>query len=153
MYRGRLWTMRQFAGFGTARDTNRALSILLAEEQDRALDGLTCRLSWVTTQTIRGPRGKWGAREYAVSSLVDMRRLFEEILWIGYDIDDRHCTASIMFAMYLAVAEERGNLLGPPRSTIPERPMLKEFIAQKEWICPPRTVHANRCRHDRIRGA
>jgi methylmalonyl-CoA mutase N-terminal domain/subunit len=137
MYRGRLWTMRQFAGFGTARDTNERFRFLLTQGQT----GLSTAFDMPTLMGYDAdhPRaqGEVGREGVAVSSLVDMRRLFEEIPLDRVTTSMTvNCTASIMFAMYLAVAEERGVSWDRLGGTI-QNDMLKEFIAQKEWICPP----------------
>jgi len=137
MYRGQLWTMRQFAGFGTARDTNERFRFLLAQGQT----GLSTAFDMPTLMGYDAdhPRaqGEVGREGVAVSSLVDMRRLFEEIPLDRVTTSMTvNCTASIMFAMYLAVAEERGISWDRLGGTI-QNDMLKEFIAQKEWICPP----------------
>ena len=137
MYRGRLWTMRQFAGFGTARDTNERFRFLLTQGQT----GLSTAFDMPTLMGYDAdhPRaqGEVGREGVAVSSLVDMRRLFEEIPLDRVTTSMTvNCTASIMFAMYLAVAEERGISWDRLGGTI-QNDMLKEFIAQKEWICPP----------------
>ena len=137
MYRGRLWTMRQFAGFGSAEDTNERFRFLLAQGQD----GLSTAFDMPTLMGYDAdhPRafGEVGREGVAVSCLVDMDRLFD-----GIPLDrvttsmTVNCTASVIFAMYLAVAERRGIPWAQLGGTI-QNDMLKEFIAQKEWICPP----------------
>jgi methylmalonyl-CoA mutase N-terminal domain/subunit len=139
MYRGRPWTMRQFAGFGSAEDTNARFRFLLAQGQH----GLSTAFDMPTLMGYDAdhPRaqGEVGREGVAVSSLDDMRRLFE-----GIPLDQVttsmtvNCTASVIFAMYLALAEERGIPWERLGGTI-QNDMLKEFIAQKEWICPPRS--------------
>jgi methylmalonyl-CoA mutase, N-terminal domain len=137
MYRGRLWTMRQFAGFGTAEDTNERFHFLLKQGQT----GLSTAFDMPTLMGYDAdhPRalGEVGREGVAVSSLVDMRALFD-----GIRLDQVttsmtvNCTASALLAMYLAVAEEQGVPWTAVGGTI-QNDMLKEFIAQKEWICPP----------------
>ena len=137
MYRGRLWTMRQFAGFGSAQDTNERFRFLLAQGQT----GLSTAFDMPTLMGYDADhpraRGEVGREGVAVSSLDDMQCLFD-----GIPLDQVttsmtiNCTASIMFAMYLAVAEQRGIPWDRVGGTI-QNDMLKEFIAQKEWICPP----------------
>jgi methylmalonyl-CoA mutase N-terminal domain/subunit len=137
MYRGRRWTMRQFAGFGSAEDTNARFRFLLAQGQH----GLSTAFDMPTLMGYDADhpraRGEVGREGVAVSSLDDMRRLFD-----GIPLDQVttsmtvNCTASVVFAMYLALAEERGIPWERLGGTI-QNDMLKEFIAQKEWICPP----------------
>ncbi len=137
MYRGRLWTMRQFAGFGSAEDTNERFRFLLTQGQD----GLSTAFDMPTLMGYDAdhPRalGEVGREGVAVSTLADMERLFA-----GIPLDrvstsmTVNCTASIVFAMYLAMAERRGIPWDRLGGTI-QNDMLKEFIAQKEWICPP----------------
>src|SRR5437773_1734575 len=137
MYRGRLWTMRQFAGFGTAEDTNERFRFLLAQGQT----GLSTAFDLPTLMGYDADhpraRGEVGREGVAVSSLVDMRALFH-----GIRLDQVttsmtvNCSASAVLAMYLAVAEEQGTPWTALGGTI-QNDMLKEFIAQKEWICPP----------------
>jgi methylmalonyl-CoA mutase N-terminal domain/subunit len=137
MYRGRLWTMRQFAGFGTAEDTNARFQFLLRQGQT----GLSTAFDMPTLMGYDAdhPRalGEVGREGVAVSSLVDARALFA-----GIDLGQVttsmtvNCTASVLLAMYLAVAEEKGVPWTALGGTI-QNDMLKEFIAQKEWICPP----------------
>jgi methylmalonyl-CoA mutase, N-terminal domain len=137
MYRGRLWTMRQFAGFGTAEDTNARFHFLLAQGQT----GLSTAFDMPTLMGYDAdhPRalGEVGREGVAVSSLDDVRALFK-----GIHLDrvttsmTVNCTASVLLAMYLAVAEEQGVPWTALGGTI-QNDILKEFIAQKEWICPP----------------
>ena len=137
MYRGRLWTMRQFAGFGTAEDTNERFRFLLAQGQT----GLSTAFDMPTLMGYDADhpraRGEVGREGVAVSSLVDVRALFH-----GIRLDQVttsmtvNCSASAVLAMYLAVAEEQGTPWTALGGTI-QNDMLKEFIAQKEWICPP----------------
>jgi methylmalonyl-CoA mutase N-terminal domain/subunit len=137
MYRGRLWTMRQFAGFGTAEDTNARFRFLLAQGQT----GLSTAFDMPTLMGYDADhpraRGEVGREGVAVSSLLDMRALFRDIRLDQVTTSMTvNCTASILLAMYLAVAEEQGVPWTALGGTI-QNDMLKEFIAQKEWICPP----------------
>ena len=137
MYRGRLWTMRQFAGFGSAEDTNGRFQFLLGEGQT----GLSTAFDMPTLMGYDAdhPRalGEVGREGVAVSSLVDMRALFHGIRLDRVTTSMTvNCTASVLLAMYLAVAEEQGVPWTEVGGTI-QNDMLKEFIAQKEWICPP----------------
>jgi methylmalonyl-CoA mutase N-terminal domain/subunit len=137
MYRGKLWTMRQFAGYGTAEDTNKRFRFLLAQGQT----GLSTAFDMPTLMGYDAdhPRalGEVGREGAAVSSLADMEALFA-----GIPLDrvstsmTVNCTASILLAMYFAVAERQGVPLDQLGGTI-QNDMLKEFIAQKEWISPP----------------
>jgi methylmalonyl-CoA mutase, N-terminal domain len=137
MYRGRLWTMRQFAGFGSAQDTNARFHFLLGQGQT----GLSTAFDMPTLMGYDAdhPRahGEVGREGVAVSTLDDARTLFA-----GIDLSrvttsmTVNCTASVLLAMYLAVADEQGVPWDRLGGTI-QNDMLKEFIAQKEWICPP----------------
>jgi methylmalonyl-CoA mutase N-terminal domain/subunit len=137
MYRGRLWTMRQFAGFGTPEDTNERFKFLLAEGQT----GLSTAFDMPTLMGFDAdhPRalGEVGREGASVSTLDDMERLFA-----GIPLDrvttsmTINCSASVLLAMYLAVAERQGVPWSRVGGTV-QNDMLKEFIAQKEWACPP----------------
>jgi methylmalonyl-CoA mutase, N-terminal domain len=137
MYRGRLWTMRQFAGFGSAEDTNTRFRYLLAQGQT----GLSVAFDLPTLMGYdsdhplsRGEVGKCGV---AISSLADMEALFDQIPLAGVTTSMTiNSPAAIIWAMYLAVAEKQGadwNLL----SGTLQNDILKEYIAQKEYIYPP----------------
>lgn len=138
MYHGRLWTMRQFAGFGSPEDTNRRFKFLLAQGQT----GLSTAFDMPTLMGYDSDhpraRGEVGKEGVSVSSLADMEALFD-----GIKLDEVttsmtiNCTASIILAMYLVVAEKQGVSCDKLDGTI-QNDMLKEFIAQREWICPPR---------------
>ena len=138
MYRGKLWTMRMFAGFGTAEQTNERFHKLLEAGQT----GLSTAFDLPTLMGYdsdhpfsRGEVGKCGV---AVSSLADMERLFD-------GIDPERVTTSMtinspanaIWAMYLVMAEKKGADLTKVGGTI-QNDILKEFIAQKEYIYPPR---------------
>ncbi|MFQ5667096.1 MAG: methylmalonyl-CoA mutase [Candidatus Binatia bacterium] len=137
MYRGKLWTMRQFAGFGTAEDTNERFRFLLAQGQT----GLSTAFDMPTLMGYDAdhPRalGEVGREGVAVSSVADMEALFAGIPLEQVTTSMTvNCTASVLLAMYLAVAERRGIAWDTLGGTI-QNDMLKEFIAQKEWISPP----------------
>jgi methylmalonyl-CoA mutase N-terminal domain/subunit len=137
MYRGRLWTMRQFAGFATAEHTNERFKFLLAQGQT----GLSTAFDMPTLMGYDADhpraRGEVGREGVTVSSLVDMRALFDGIRLDGVSTSMTvNSSASALLAMYFAVAEEQGVPLAAVGGTI-QNDMLKEFIAQKEWICPP----------------
>ncbi len=138
MYRGKLWTMRQFAGFGTPEDTNRRFHYLLSQGQT----GLSVAFDLPTLMGYdadhamsEGEVGKCGA---AVSSLADMETLFEGIplekVTTSMTINS---PAAVLWAMYLAVAEKQGADRQKISGTI-QNDILKEYIAQKEYIFPPR---------------
>jgi methylmalonyl-CoA mutase N-terminal domain/subunit len=137
MYRGKLWTMRQFAGFGTAEDTNERFKFLLEQGQT----GLSTAFDMPTLMGYDADhpraRGEVGREGVAVSSLADMETLFADIPLDKVTTSMTvNCTASVLLAMYFAVAERRGVPLSKLGGTI-QNDMLKEFIAQKEWISPP----------------
>jgi methylmalonyl-CoA mutase N-terminal domain/subunit len=138
-YRGKLWTMRQFAGFGTARDTNQRFRYLLAQGQT----GLSVAFHLPTLYgydsdhpMAAGEVGKCGV---TVDTLADMEALFE-----GIPLDEVttsmtvNSTAPMLFAMYLAVAEKQGADIARGVSGTLQNDILKEYIAQKEYIYPPR---------------
>ena len=138
MYRGRLWTMRQFAGFGSPEDTNRRFKYLLAHGQtglSTAFD-MPCLMGYDPDH----PRsvGEVGREGVSVATIEDMETLFE-----GIKLDKIttsmtiNCTATVAFAFYFAVAKRRGLSFDKIGGTI-QNDMLKEFIAQKEWISPPK---------------
>jgi len=137
MYRGRLWTMRQFAGFGTAEETNSRFRYLL----DHGQTGLSVAFDMPALMGVDSdsPRalGEVGREGVAVSSLEDMRILFD-----GIPLDDVstsmtiNSSAAIALAMYLVVGEEQQVPRARLRGTI-QTDILKEYIAQKEFIFPP----------------
>jgi methylmalonyl-CoA mutase N-terminal domain/subunit len=137
MYRGRLWTMRMFAGFGRPEDTNRRFKFLLGQGQT----GLSTAFDMPSLMGYDADhpkaRGEVGREGVSVSTLGDMERLFEGIP-LGRVTTSMtiNCTASVILAMYLAVAERQGVPWTEVDGTI-QNDMLKEFSAQKEWICPP----------------
>ncbi|MGD0950307.1 MAG: methylmalonyl-CoA mutase family protein [Candidatus Binatia bacterium] len=137
MYRGQFWTMRQFAGFGTAEDTNQRFKFLL----ERGQTGLSTAFDMPTLMGYDAdhPRalGEVGREGVAISTLQDMESLFADIPLDRVTTSMTvNCSASILLAMYFAVAQRRGIPLDQLGGTV-QNDMLKEFIAQKEWISPP----------------
>jgi methylmalonyl-CoA mutase N-terminal domain/subunit len=137
MYRGRLWTMRQFAGFGTPEDTNKRFKYLLSQGQT----GLSTAFDMPTLMGYDSDsdrsRGEVGREGVSVSSLQDMETLFDGIdLNIVTTSMTVNCSAAIIFAMYIVMAEKSGVSREKLRGTL-QNDMLKEFIAQREWISPP----------------
>ena len=137
MYRGKLWTMRQFAGFGTAEETNERFRYLL----DHGQTGLSTAFDMPSLMGYDSdhPRslGEVGREGVAIDSLEDMETLFAGIP-LG-DVSTSmtiNCTAPIALAFYACVAEEEGVPRSELRGTI-QTDILKEYIAQKEWIYPP----------------
>ncbi len=137
MYRGRTWTMRQFAGFGTAEETNERFHYLIDEGQT----GLSTAFDMPTLMGIDSDHpmseGEVGREGVAVDTLRDM-----EILFDGIDVDEISTSftinpsAPVIYAMYIALADQQGVPREEVRGTL-QNDMLKEFIAQKEWVIPP----------------
>jgi methylmalonyl-CoA mutase, N-terminal domain len=137
MYRGRLWTMRQFAGFGTAGETNVRFRYLLEHGQT----GLSTAFDMPTLMGYDSdhPRalGEVGREGVAIDSLEDMETLFE-----GIPLDNVSTSmtinspAAILLAFYVCVGDEQGVSRGQLRGTV-QTDILKEYIAQKEYIYPP----------------
>ena len=138
MYRGRLWTMRQIAGFGTGGDTNRRFKYLIEQGQT----GLSVDFDMPTLMGYDSddPRsvGEVGREGVAIDTIDDMEALFDGIdlekISVSMTINP---TAWILLAMYVAVAETRGCDLAKLSGTV-QADILKEYIAQKEWIFPIR---------------
>ncbi|MGH7524434.1 MAG: acyl-CoA mutase large subunit family protein [Gemmatimonadales bacterium] len=136
MYRGRLWTMRQFAGFGTAADTNRRYKYLL----ERGQTGLSVAFDFPTLMGYDSdhPRseGEVGKCGVAISSLADMETLFD-----GIPLDQVSVSmtingpAAILFCFFVAAAEKQGVPIARLQGTI-QNDILKEFVAQHAWIYP-----------------
>ena len=138
MYRGKLWTMRQYAGFGSAEESNRRYRFLL----DQGQTGLSVAFDLPTqigldsdNPLCEGEVGKVGV---AIDTLADM-----EILFAGIPLDKVsvsmtiNATAAVVLAMYLAVAEKRG-ISGRRLSGTIQNDLLKEYIARGTYIFPPR---------------
>jgi len=137
MYRGRLWTMRQFAGFGTAEQSNARYHYLLKQGNT----GLSVAFDMPTLMGYDSDdpksRGEVGRCGVAIDSLSDMKTLFR-----GISLDQVSVSmtingpAIVLFAMYLVVAERQGVKFQDLQGTL-QNDILKEYIAQKEWISPP----------------
>jgi methylmalonyl-CoA mutase N-terminal domain/subunit len=137
MYRSKLWTMRQFAGFGTPEDTNQRFKFLLAEGQTGLSTAFDMPVLMGYDADNARSLGEVGREGVSVSTLDDMERLFADIPLDKVTTSMTvNCTASIILAMYFAIAQKRGIPLSKVGGTI-QNDMLKEYIAQKEWICPP----------------
>jgi len=137
MYRGKLWTMRQFAGFGLASDTNARFRFLLSEGQNGLSTAFDMPALMGYDADHERARGEVGREGVSVTSIHDMADLFDGIP-LG-DVTTSmtiNCTASIILAMYLVIAEQKGVAWERLAGTI-QNDMLKEFIAQREWISPP----------------
>jgi methylmalonyl-CoA mutase N-terminal domain/subunit len=137
MHRGRLWTMRQFAGFGTAEDTNQRFRYLLSQGQtglSTAFD-LPTLMGYDSDHPLsEGEVGKCGV---AISSLADMEVLFDQIPLADVTTSMTiNSPAAVIWAMYLAVAEKQGADWKKISGTL-QNDILKEYIAQKEYIYPP----------------
>jgi methylmalonyl-CoA mutase N-terminal domain/subunit len=137
MYRGRLWTMRQFAGFGSPEDTNRRFKYLL----QHGVTGLSTAFDMPALMGYDADhpmsRGEVGKEGVAISSLRDFELLFDGIP-LG-DVTTSmtiNATAVIALAMYVAVGEKQGVPRARLGGTL-QNDMLKEYIAQKEWMIPP----------------
>ena len=138
MYRGRRWTMRQFAGFGTAEETNDRFHYLIEEGQT----GLSVAFDMPTLMGLDSDDpmsvGEVGKEGVAVDTLRDL-----EILFDGIDLETVSTSftinpsAPVIYAMYVALADSRGVPREKLRGTL-QNDMFKEFIAQKEWVIPPK---------------
>lgn len=137
MYRGRLWTMRQFAGFGSAKETNERYKFLLSRGQT----GLSVAFDMPTIMGYDSDHsrsyGEVGRVGVAIDSLQDMEQLFA-----GIPLDKvstsmtTNAPASVLWSMYIATAEKQG--ISPEKLTgTIQNDILKEYIAQKSWIFPP----------------
>ncbi len=138
MYRGKPWTMRMFAGFGTPEDTNRRFKFLLENGQT----GLSTAFDMPTLMGYDPdhPRslGEVGREGVSVACLDDMMRLFGDIPLDKVSTSMTiNAPAAVLLALYVAVAEKQGVSSDRLRGTL-QNDMLKEFIAQKEWISPIR---------------
>ncbi|HEX8175702.1 MAG TPA: methylmalonyl-CoA mutase family protein [Pyrinomonadaceae bacterium] len=137
-YRGKLWTMRQFAGFGTPEETNGRFKYLMAQGQTGlsvAYDLPTLMGYDADSPLSEGEVGKCGV---AVSSLADMEILFDGIPLEEVTVSQTiNAPASVLLAMYLVVAEKQGADWKKISGTL-QNDILKEYIAQKEWIYPIR---------------
>jgi methylmalonyl-CoA mutase N-terminal domain/subunit len=137
LYRGRLFTMRQFAGFGSAAETNARFRYLLEHGQS----GLSVAFDMPTLMGYDSDApesvGEVGREGVAIDTVEDMERLFQGIpldqISVSMTING---PAAILWAMFLVVAERQGVAWDRLRGTT-QADILKEYIAQKEWICPP----------------
>ncbi|WIV66155.1 methylmalonyl-CoA mutase family protein [Natrialbaceae archaeon AArc-T1-2] len=137
MYRGRTWTMRQFAGFGTAEETNDRFHYLIEQGQT----GLSTAFDMPSLMGLDSDdpmsEGEVGKEGVAVDTLRDM-----EILFDGIDLGEVSTSftinpsAPVIYAMYVALADQQGVPREEIRGTL-QNDMFKEFIAQKEWVIPP----------------
>jgi methylmalonyl-CoA mutase N-terminal domain/subunit len=138
MYRGKNWTMRQIAGFGTARETNGRFKYLIAQGQTGlSIDfDMPTLMGYDSSHTMS--QGEVGREGVAIDTLADMEELFEDIdltkISVSMTINP---SAWILYAMYIALAQKRGYDLNDLSGTI-QNDILKEYIAQKEWIYPVR---------------
>ncbi len=138
MYRGRLWTMRQFAGFGGPEETNQRFKYLLKEGQT----GLSTAFDMPTLMGLDSDHpladGEVGVEGVAIDTLRDMEILFDGIpldkVTTSFTINP---SAPVIYAMYIAIGDKQGVPREKIKGTI-QNDMLKEFIAQKEWVVPPR---------------
>ena len=138
MYRGKPWTMRMFAGFGTPEDTNQRFKFLLASGQT----GLSTAFDMPTLMGYDPDHarslGEVGREGVSVASIDDMMRLFGDIPLDKVSTSMTiNAPAAVLLALYVAVAEKQGVSPDKLRGTL-QNDMLKEFIAQKEWISPIR---------------
>ncbi len=137
LYRGKLWTMRQFAGFGSPDETNKRFKFLL----DRGQTGLSVAFDMPTLMGYDADHdmsiGEVGHCGVSISSIKDMERLFDGINLADVSVSMTiNGPAAIIFAFYVAVAENQGADMSTLNGTL-QNDILKEFIAQKEWIYPP----------------
>jgi len=137
MYRGKLWTMRQFAGFGTAEETNERFRYLLEHGQT----GLSTAFDMPTLMGYDSDHerslGEVGREGVAIDSLDDMETLFAGIPLRDVSTSMTiNSPAAMLLAFYLCVGEQQGTPRAELRGTI-QTDILKEYIAQKEWIFPP----------------
>src|SRR5262250_2802752 len=140
MYRGRLWTMRMFAGFGRPEDTNARFKYLLEQGQTGLSTAFDMPALMGYDADHPRSRGEVGREGVSISTFADFEVLFREIpldrVTTSMTIN---CTASVALAMYLALADKQGVSWDKIGGTM-QNDMLKEFIAQKEWISPPESA-------------
>src|SRR5262245_19479993 len=137
MYRGRLWTMRQFAGFGSDEDTNARFHYLLEHGQTGLSTAFDLRTLMGRDSADALAEGAVGREGVAIDTLDDMETLFRGIpLGEVSTSMTINAPAFVLLAMYLAVAEKQGVPIERLEGTI-QNDILKEYIAQKEWIYPP----------------
>jgi len=138
MYRGKMWTMRQFSGFGSAKETNKRFKYLLSQGQTGlsvAFDMPTLMGYDADHELSEGEVGKCGV---SISSLKDMEVLFDDIDLEKVSVSQTiNGPSIILLAFYIVVAQKQGISLDKLRGTL-QNDILKEYIAQKEWIYPPK---------------
>ena len=137
MYRGRLWTMRQYAGFGTAKETNRRFKYLLSQGNE----GLSVAFDLPTQMGYDSDaplaRGEVGRVGVAIPTIEDMRILLDGLPLDGVSTSMTiNATAAILLALYIATAEARGIPRAVLRGTV-QNDILKEYIARSTYIYPP----------------
>src|SRR5712691_6848322 len=137
MYRGKLWTMRMFAGFGRPEDTNARFKYLLEQGQTGLSTAFDMPALMGYDADHPRARGEVGREGVTVSTLADFELLFRDIpldqVTTSMTIN---CTASVALAMYLALADKQGVAWDKLGGTM-QNDMLKEYPAEKEWISPP----------------
>ena len=137
MYRGQLWTMRQFAGFGTAEQTNNRYKFLIEHGNTGLSVAFSLHTIYGIEATDQRALGEIGKEGVAIDTIKDMETLFD-----GIDLSKIstsmtiNAPASILLAMYIVTAEKQGHTPEQLRGTI-QNDILKEYIAQKSWIFPP----------------
>src|SRR5690348_5296244 len=138
MYRGRLWTMRQYAGFGTAAESNRRYHYLLSQ----GVSGLSVAFDLPTQMGYDSDhplaRGEVGRVGVAIDSLADMEELFAGIPLERVSTSMTiNATAIVLLALYVAVGRKQGAAIGSLSGTI-QNDILKEYVARGTYIYPPR---------------
>ncbi|MHA1488495.1 MAG: acyl-CoA mutase large subunit family protein [Promethearchaeota archaeon] len=137
MYRGQFWTMRQFAGFGTAAQTNNRYKFLIEQGQTGLSVAFSLHTIYGYEASDEKSLGEVGKEGVAIDTLKDMETLFD-----GIDLSKIstsmtiNAPAAILLAMYIVVGEKQGHTPDKLRGTI-QNDILKEYIAQKSWIFPP----------------
>lgn len=150
MYRSKVWTMRMFAGFGTAEETNARFKYLLEHGETGLSTAFDMPTLYGFDTDAPQALGEFGKCGVAISSLADM-----EILFDGIPVDQVttsmtiNSPAAMIWAMYIAAAEKRGIPRAQLGGTL-QNDILKEYIAQKEFIFPPEPSNAARHRYNRI---
>jgi methylmalonyl-CoA mutase N-terminal domain/subunit len=138
MYRGRLWTMRQYAGFGTAKQTNERFRYLLEQGQTGLSTAFDLPTQMGFDSDSNRARGEVGKVGVAIDSIQDMEILFDQIPLDEVSTSMTiNATASILLALYIAVADQQGVDRKQLRGTI-QNDILKEYIARGTYIYPPR---------------
>jgi methylmalonyl-CoA mutase N-terminal domain/subunit len=138
MYRSRLWTMRQFAGFGTAEQTNARFRYLLSHGQTGLSTAFDLPTLMARDSDDPMARGEVGREGVAIDSLADMETLFSAIPLDRVSVSMTiNAPAAVIFSMFLAVAEKQGVPFEKLQGTL-QNDILKEYIAQKEWVYPPK---------------